>query len=293
MIETAGLQRTADIFAQWAPMILLDDATPRALDDMEPFDPSAPDALHKAAGAAVPRTKDGKSALPASVRIGGIMSSESPDLQGDIVMQNGLDCRYWLKKGWLNWEHERGPEYIVGYPDKTFPTKDEHGAAATGFEAHLLLDEDHPHAMGAYRTMAALRKAGDHRRIGISIEGPPPMRSPNNRKVILKSIPMNASICSHPISPESRVELFCKAMGLADIGVQTPASGGGSLGALVPQSLGYLSASEQYALAERRKRAINADDLAGMLCKAFPGLSYSNARLTAVRMCQMAPYTGR
>lgn len=287
-VTASDLVNQADILALWAPMRLLDDHEPDAFaDDDNSSDLSTPEGLAKAAQLDAPRLKNGKIALPAKVRIGGILSTEAPDLQGDIVIQNGLDCRYFLRKGWLTHEHDRGPGAIVGYPDKTWLTTD-NGVPATGFEGHLLIDDEHPMAAGIYRTMAALRKGGDERRIGISVEGPPPMRNPNNRRQILKSMPMQAGLCNHPMSMESRVGLL-KAMGLADIGYQTPAHGGGSLAALVPQGLGNLTPEQKALHAERAKRSISADELSDMLCKAYPGLTPEKARITAIHLCNMCP----
>lgn len=52
------------------------------------------------------------------MRIGGIASDEeSPDLQGEKVFVDGLDTSYLLQRGAFNWDHQKGPEDILGEID--------------------------------------------------------------------------------------------------------------------------------------------------------------------------------
>lgn len=48
--------------------------------------------------------------------IEGIASTEDKDQQGEIVMQDKMDCSYLLEKGYLNWNHSHSPEDQIGKP---------------------------------------------------------------------------------------------------------------------------------------------------------------------------------
>ena len=92
---------------------------------------------------------------PLKAPIAGIVSTEGIDLQGDTIMQSGCDWKYFLSKGWLNYEHQQGPEYIVGYPTSVQPTVHE-GKNATMIQGYLLLDR--PRAKEVYESAKLFKK---------------------------------------------------------------------------------------------------------------------------------------
>jgi hypothetical protein len=257
---------TQDLFSCWIPFT-----------ELVAPEPSAED-LEKGA-------RPGVDANAPLVKIGGILSSQGIDFQGETVCQAGIQWDYFLKHGWLNWEHQPGPGFIMGYGERVFPCKDEQGNEATGFEGVLVNDKKI--VADTVDTIRALKKGGDLRRIGFSVEGPVIQRDPRDRKRVLKSKVMNVSVTAHPIQPDSRLELLMRSMG-ANIGYQGPASGGGSLSPLVPQSLGNVAGIEGLEM-ERRRRSIGALELADMIRKAFPHLSPEQARIQAIHLCNAAP----
>ena len=52
-------------------------------------------------------------------RIGGIISTENPDRQGEVVLAKGLDMDDWVKNGWFNDNHSKDTDGVVGYPEVT------------------------------------------------------------------------------------------------------------------------------------------------------------------------------
>ena len=54
-------------------------------------------------------------------RIGGIISTETPDRQSETVLADGLDFSDWTKNGWYNDNHSKDTDGVVGYPDYVKP----------------------------------------------------------------------------------------------------------------------------------------------------------------------------
>ena len=112
--------------------------------------------------------------------VSGIVSTENEDQAGEIIKQDGLDWSYFEEKGFFNWEHESGPENILGYPTKVIK-----GEQQTSVEGYLLLDR--PKAREAYETAKVLKDVHAPRSIGFSIEGQVLERDAQNEHIITKA----------------------------------------------------------------------------------------------------------
>lgn len=229
-----------------------------ALDDVEPDE----GALSKA-------KDDVNGGAPATLlgRIGGLVSSEAKDLQGEEVLQAGIDWSYFLKHGWFNWEHQPGPENVLGHADKIERTTDAAGNPASRVEGVLYLHD--ARAKRIYDTARALKKAGTGRQLGFSIEGAVVQRDPTSPKRVLKSRVLNVAITAHPVQPDARFEPIARSLAAADAGYQNPASGGGAYAPVVPQSI-----DGQPSVATAR---LSLEDLAAALRRHFPGLDPQGA----------------
>jgi hypothetical protein len=109
-------------------------------------------------------------------RIGGVISTEARDQEGEVIKQAGLDFDPFLKAGWLNDNHSKATaEGVLGYPTtvKRFQkgarlpngkTADEN---CTWFEGYLL--ENWEPADKIWRLGKALQGTG--RALGYSVEG--------------------------------------------------------------------------------------------------------------------------
>jgi hypothetical protein len=107
-------------------------------------------------------------------RIGGIISTESPDRQGETVLADGLDFSDWTKNGWYNDNHTKDTDGIVGYPEvvKSFRKGDKlpNGkvAKSTGHWAEgYMLSTDRANKL--WELGKALQGTG--RSLGFSVEG--------------------------------------------------------------------------------------------------------------------------
>lgn len=190
--------------------------------------------------------------------IAGIVSTDSKDLQGDMIQQEGCDWDYFLSKGWFNYEHKQGPENIVGIPQEVSPTTLPDGRRATRVKGYLLLDR--PQAKEVYEAAKAIQKSGGGRSIGFSVEGQVLERDKRNPHIITKARILNVSVTAHPVNPDARLEVLARSLDAVystrtlentgddpmsqdlekgDVGYQAPASPApdASLSSLVEQSL--------------------------------------------------------
>lgn len=143
-------------------------------------------------------------------RIGGIISTDTVDLQGDQILQSGCDWSYFLKRGWFNYEHKPGAENIVGIPKAVQPVTLDGGKQATRVEGFLLLDR--PRAKEVYEAAKAIQKAGEGRSIGFSVEGQVLQRDPANPKIVTKARILNVSVTAHPVNPDARLEVLARSL---------------------------------------------------------------------------------
>ena len=143
-------------------------------------------------------------------RIGGIISTDTVDLQGDQIMQSGCDWSYFLKRGWFNYEHKPGAENIVGIPKAVQPVTLDGGKQATRVEGFLLLDR--PRAREVYEAAKAIQKAEEGRAIGFSVEGQVLQRDPTNPKIVTKARILNVSVTAHPVNPDARLEVLARSL---------------------------------------------------------------------------------
>lgn len=183
------------------------------------------------------RSADGKTA-----RIAGIISTPDTDLQGERVEQSGLDFDYFLKRGWLNYDHQQGPANILGYPQKITRQGDK-----THLEGVLLLEQ--PRAREIYETAQRLKDTG--RGLGFSIEGQVLERDPQDPQHITRARVLHVAITPSPVNPHTSLELLKSLIGYA-----TPSEAGEGLGALIPQELAPQVANASSSLYDARLSAI-------------------------------------
>jgi hypothetical protein len=213
---------------------------------------------------------------PNTAKIAGIISTDEVDLQGERVLQKGLDFSYFLKKGTFNYEHKPGAENMLGYPTKITQRK-----GYTEVEGVLLLDK--PRARDIYETAAALNKAGGHRTLGFSVEGQVLARDEMDPKIVKKARVINCAITSNPINPDTTLNLIKSVSALllrkgagslsmprpSSAGYQTPSQvNGQSIQGLVPQQLDQTVSATYNTLNDERLSAIIK-----RLSKLYPNVS--------------------
>lgn len=151
----------------------------------------------------------GDDAEPTKTKIGGIISTDTVDQQGDTLLQEGMDFSYFLDKGWFNYEHQQGAEYILGAPTKVESVSLD-GKQATRVEGYLL--NDRPRAREIIDTAKAIERASLPRSIGFSVEGQVLARDADNPKLITRCRILNVAITSAPVNPDARLEVLARSL---------------------------------------------------------------------------------
>lgn len=137
--------------------------------------------------------------------IEGIASTEDKDQQGEIVMQDKMDCSYLLEKGYLNWNHSHSPEDQIGKPLEVIKLpggpNTPGGRPATFFKATLF--EGMPRADAVWNLSKALENAqgvGGDRALGFSVEGGVRMREGH---VLVETVVRHMAVTHEPVNAQS------------------------------------------------------------------------------------------
>lgn len=150
---------------------------------------------------------------PQRIKIMGIASTEAPDEAGEIIIQDGIDWSYFLKRGFLNLEHKQGPEFVMGQPEAVKACEYK-GYKATMLKGYLYAEK--PAVKSLVETMEAMKKAGADREIGLSVEGQVIERDKRNPTIITKSKVMNVSITSSPCNKDATMTIIKSIMNKMD-----------------------------------------------------------------------------
>lgn len=158
-------------------------------------------------------------------RIAGIISTEVKDKQDEVLLQRGLDFSPFVKSGWFNDNHSKKTTDVLGYPDgdvKRFKKGDvlPDGQVAksngTWAEGYLL---ETPEAERVWTLAQALKKSGDKRRLGFSIEGQVLERTGPGGKTVAKAIVRNVAITNCPVGEDTRLEVLAKSLARIEKGM--------------------------------------------------------------------------
>ena len=153
-------------------------------------------------------------------RIGGVISSEETDRQGDVLIQKGLDFTDFLTNGWYNDNHSKDTTGILGYPEgvqqfakgEILPDGDVATADCTWAEGYLLPDWEP--ADRIWRLGKALQGSG--RKLGFSVEGSILRRTGNLRKTVAHAKVRNVAITNCPVNTGTGMALLQKSLQVAE-----------------------------------------------------------------------------
>ena len=174
----------------------------------------------------VPITTFEKADAPAGEqrRIGGVISTEARDADGEIILQDGLNFAPFLNSGWFNENHDPKPQSVLGYPAQI--TKYEAGATLPNGEvartrstwAEGFLIPGYAPADRIWELSQALQKNKMKRSLAYSIEGSVTKRDQRDRKLVLAADVDHVAITHCPKNPESFLVALQKAV-VSDSGV--------------------------------------------------------------------------
>lgn len=160
-----------------------------------------------------------KSEDPATGRRGvrGVASTDAKDLQGEEVVQKGLDLRYFVKYGYYNNDHKPGFSNKVGQPTSALIKRvtDSEGEQVVGLwtEGYLWPKGTHAGADSIWELGKALEAADADRHLAFSIQGKVLQRDGSR---IVKAWVQDIAITPAPVNTRSWLEVFTElSKGLA------------------------------------------------------------------------------
>lgn len=139
----------------------------------------------------------------------GVMSSDETDEEDDSISPEGMDCSYFLEKGWVKYEHGKNPDQFIGEPLEVKVGRFDHPTllkSVNGVFVKARLFANRKLTQQAIEAMNDLQKSHTKRRMGWSIEGNAVKRHPKTGK-ILKSILRNVVLTMNPVNTCTWAEL--------------------------------------------------------------------------------------
>lgn len=137
--------------------------------------------------------------------IEGIASTEAEDQQGEVVLQEKMDCSYLIEKGYLNWNHSHSPEDQIGKPLEVIKMDGgpdtPNGKPCTFFRALLL--EGMPRADAVWNLAKSLENShgfGTDRSLGFSVEGGVRVRQGN---ILVETVVRHMAATHEPVNAQA------------------------------------------------------------------------------------------
>lgn len=163
------------------------------------------------------------------MRIGGIVSTDQIDKDGERILQDGLDFQPFLNEGWFNDNHARHTGGVVGFPtDVKYVRKGEklpNGkmAAHNGHwaEGYLLNTDKGREIWGLTQALK-----DTPRKLAFSIEGKVQKRDPRDPLTIAKATVKHVAVTHCPVNAGTELHDLTKAL-MAGSAITNPGSSPG------------------------------------------------------------------
>jgi len=209
-------------------------------------------------------------------RIGGIVSTDHMDRQGETLLVDGLDLDPFLQKGWFNDNHDKRTGAMVGYPDLAEIRQLPNGHRGWYVEGYLL--KGHAPADELWNIAQSLQKSG--RRLGFSVEGSIDERDSANHKIVKKATVREVAITRCPVNDHTALDVLVKSLS-AGSAIAAPAVSPGEGFPLRTESLEARGARRSR---KKKKKKIRKSEAVALLQRMNPGVS----RLLAERVVDYA-----
>lgn len=139
--------------------------------------------------------------------VSGFASTPDLDLQNDIVRPDAINIDYFVKNGYLNYEHRDEPDYKIGVPTENCYVDSHKGLYVEG-----KLFKDNQYAQKMWSLANSLEKANVNRNLGFSIEGVIRKRNGMDDRIIEDVVIYNVAITTNPANPSATWEAFVKSL---------------------------------------------------------------------------------
>ncbi len=148
--------------------------------------------------------KKGKdSAGNEELRVGGIVSTNAKDLDGEELSPEGFDLSLFKKNGYLTWNHGKNSSDFVGEPTKAEITKDNE------FYIEGIVYKEKQQAKDIYNLAQILEKNPQYKRkLGWSLEGVATERDLINPRKVKKALITHVTITAMPKNPDSFLSII-------------------------------------------------------------------------------------
>lgn len=215
---------------------------------------------------------------PTSRRIGGFVTTEHPDRDGEIVLQNGLDFSDFLTYGHFNDNHGQKTGDMLGWPISVELRKTPDGRQGHWVEGHLI--RGWKPADDIWDLHQALLRSKAPRRLGFSVEGKIEQRGEKDgHPAVVKARVRNVAVTSQPVNPYTGMEALTKAL-MAGSAVDAPAATPGQGYPLrveslegAPHDLTFTANSKR----KRKRRRLSQDEALGRMVRKGYSAAVANA----------------
>lgn len=138
--------------------------------------------------------------------ISGIASTPSRDLQGEIVMTEGISLEYFLSSGYINYNHQQDADSMIGVPtEKCY-------VDSRGIHVEAKLFKDNKYVKQIIDLADNIKKSGVDRKPGFSIEGAIRKRNDIDSTIIEDVMITNISVVTHPANQDTSWDYFMKSL---------------------------------------------------------------------------------
>ncbi len=136
----------------------------------------------------------------------GYASTPDMDFQGEIIEPEGIDIDYFIRYGWINYEHKQDAQYQIGVPTENCYVDIQKGLYV---EARLIKDNQYAEQM--WKLANDVKKSGINRNIGFSVEGKIESRDENDSRIITGLMVKNVALTTHPANPNATWDVLMKS----------------------------------------------------------------------------------
>ena len=154
-------------------------------------------------------------------RIAGVASTDDDDLQGQRILQEGLDYSYFLQRGWFNDDHQKGPGAVVGYPigsvlffkpGEQLPDGEIAKSSCSWVEGYLLKTKKGQEIWDVAKSL----DGNPDRKLSFSIEGGIIRVDPKDKANVTRAVVQQIAITHKPVNVASRLVTLAKSLGMGD-----------------------------------------------------------------------------
>ncbi len=215
-------------------------------------------------------------------RIGGLVSTEKLDKQGEIVLASGLDFKPFLTEGCFNNNHSQETDAMLGWPElakhvlkgEKLPSGVISPKNGWYVEGYLL--QGYAPADKIWSLAQSLQKS--KRKLGFSIEGKVTSRTRRGGgPVVASAVVRDVAITRKPVNTDTELMVLAKSLsvGSGEVSLGTAVTGEGAGAILVPESLD--GAPRRKKKRKKKDRPLSKGDAMALLLIASPDLTLRGA----------------